>query len=168
MSLLNVTITGNHADVSTGGLYNLSTVALRNSIVAGNTAVSNNNDWQDVLSGVTTDLGNNIRSGDPMLGPLQHNGGPTLTRMPLPGSPAIDAGDNAAAAAAGLTNDQRGAGLPAGAETEPTRMSRGRSTSAPSRRIRRSRTSADKTTLEDVFLQFPVHVGDATPSTPSR
>ena len=30
---------------------------------------------------------------DPLLGPLQDNGGPTLTHMPLPGSPAIDAGD---------------------------------------------------------------------------
>ncbi|MEM7704787.1 MAG: choice-of-anchor Q domain-containing protein [Pseudomonadota bacterium] len=29
---------------------------------------------------------------DPLLGPLQDNGGPTLTRMPLPTSPAIDAG----------------------------------------------------------------------------
>ena len=28
-----------------------------------------------------------------MLGPLQHNGGPTFTHEPLPGSPAIDAGD---------------------------------------------------------------------------
>ena len=30
---------------------------------------------------------------DPMLGPLQDNGGPTLTYALLPGSPAIDAGD---------------------------------------------------------------------------
>jgi len=30
---------------------------------------------------------------DPLLGPLQDNGGPTLTHAPLPGSPAIDAGD---------------------------------------------------------------------------
>jgi hypothetical protein len=30
---------------------------------------------------------------DPLLGPLQDNGGPTLTHLPLPGSPAIDAGD---------------------------------------------------------------------------
>ncbi|GAG28037.1 unnamed protein product, partial [marine sediment metagenome] len=32
---------------------------------------------------------------DPMLGPLQDNGGPTLTHAPLPGSPVIDAGDPA-------------------------------------------------------------------------
>jgi hypothetical protein len=30
---------------------------------------------------------------DPLLGPLRDNGGPTLTHRPLPGSPAIDAGD---------------------------------------------------------------------------
>src|SRR5207248_6301617 len=30
---------------------------------------------------------------DPMLGPLQDNGGPTPTRLPLPGSPLLDAGD---------------------------------------------------------------------------
>jgi len=30
---------------------------------------------------------------DPMLGPLQDNGGPTFTQALLPGSPAIDAGD---------------------------------------------------------------------------
>ena len=30
---------------------------------------------------------------DPMLGPLQNNGGPTFTHALLPGSPAINAGD---------------------------------------------------------------------------
>src|SRR5205807_9137640 len=30
---------------------------------------------------------------DPMLGPLQDNGGPTFTHSLMPGSPAIDAGD---------------------------------------------------------------------------
>ena len=43
---------------------------------------------------------------DPLLGPLQDNGGPTLTHALLPGSPAIDAGDNALLA--GQTTDQRG------------------------------------------------------------
>jgi hypothetical protein len=32
-----------------------------------------------------------IYTDDPMLGPLQDNGGPTLTHAPLPGSPAVDA-----------------------------------------------------------------------------
>ncbi len=45
---------------------------------------------------------------DPMLGPLADNGGPTLTRALLPGSPAIDAGDNTDAP----EFDQRGPGFP--------------------------------------------------------
>ena len=44
--------------------------------------------------------------GDPLLAPLGDYGGPTQTMPPLPGSPAIDAGDNAAAS--GLATDQRG------------------------------------------------------------
>jgi len=39
---------------------------------------------------------------DPMLGPLQDNGGPTFTHALLPGSPAIDKGNSS------LTTDQRG------------------------------------------------------------
>src|SRR5947209_8080982 len=35
---------------------------------------------------------NQVGVDDPMLGPLQDNGGPTFTMAPLPGSPAIDAG----------------------------------------------------------------------------
>jgi hypothetical protein len=45
----------------------------------------------------------------PLLGSLQNNGGPTLTMALLPGSPAIDAGDNNYAPG---PNDQRGAGFP--------------------------------------------------------
>ena len=43
---------------------------------------------------------------DPLLGPLQDNGGPTFTRALLPGSPAIDKGGY------GRTIDQRGAPRP--------------------------------------------------------
>jgi len=45
---------------------------------------------------------------DPRLGPLQDNGGPTLTHALLEGSPAIDAGDNLEAP----DYDQRGKGYP--------------------------------------------------------
>lgn len=45
---------------------------------------------------------------DPQLAPLADNGGPTQTHAPLDGSPAIDAGNNAA----GLAYDQRGPGYP--------------------------------------------------------
>ena len=43
-----------------------------------------------------------------MLGPLQHNGGPTLTHALLPGSLAIDAGDPNFT---GASFDQRGPGF---------------------------------------------------------
>jgi hypothetical protein len=43
-----------------------------------------------------------------MLGPLAENGGPTQTRMPLAGSPAVDAAANSLCAA----TDQRGIGRP--------------------------------------------------------
>ncbi|MHC4676186.1 MAG: choice-of-anchor Q domain-containing protein [Planctomycetota bacterium] len=45
---------------------------------------------------------------DPLLGPLQDNGGPTLTHALLSGSPAIDAGDNVACP----STDQRGVTRP--------------------------------------------------------
>ncbi len=51
---------------------------------------------------------------DPMLGELADNGGPTLTHALLPGSPAIDAGDDARCPAA----DQRGAPRPGGANCD--------------------------------------------------
>ena len=45
---------------------------------------------------------------NPLLGPLANNGGPTLTRALLPGSPAINVGTPVA----GITTDQRGAPRP--------------------------------------------------------
>jgi hypothetical protein len=53
-------------------------------------------------------VGNYAAPLDPLLGPLQDNGGPTQTMALLPGSPAIDAGNNAYA----TEWDQRGEGFP--------------------------------------------------------
>ena len=77
-----------------------------NSIIAGNTAPTTPN-----ISAGFVAVGANLTSGDPLLDSLRNNGGPTFTHMPLPGSPALDAGDNAVAAGAGLTTDQRGTGF---------------------------------------------------------
>ncbi len=98
VDLLNVTIYQNNA--SDG--FDLSGIILSatNSIVAG--MVGNN------CEGTITSLGYNLDSGDscgfnqssditnmnPLLGPLEDNGGPTLTHALLPGSPAIDGGSN--------------------------------------------------------------------------
>src|SRR5262249_52070792 len=79
------------------------TLTARNTIIAGNTAPT-----APDLSGSLGSQGHNLigntegGSGfhetdllnvNPLLGPLQDNGGPTLTHALLPGSPAIDGGD---------------------------------------------------------------------------
>ena len=56
-----------------------------------------------------TDLGGNQFGVFPKLGPLQGNGGPTFTRMPLAGSPAIDQGQPGGSPP---TWDQRFTGFP--------------------------------------------------------
>lgn len=91
---------------SGGGIKNFSgVVEVKNSIVAENTP-------QD-CDGSITSLGNNINSDttcsfgpatDPLLEPLQNNGGPTFTHELGPTSPAIDA----AACEAVVPTDQRG------------------------------------------------------------
>ncbi|MFK7955453.1 MAG: choice-of-anchor Q domain-containing protein [Lysobacterales bacterium] len=50
------------------------------------------NSYNIYTDGNCTSNQDSVLFTDPLLGPLQDNGGPTLTRMPLPTSPAIDAG----------------------------------------------------------------------------
>jgi CSLREA domain-containing protein len=118
-----------------GGIWSNSTAAkqITNSIIADNTTTYA---YPDVYGSNYNSLGNNLIgkidfatgftngvNGDivgtiatpinPMLGPLQDNGGPTFTRALLPGSPAINAGNNATAVDhengnVPLTVDQRG------------------------------------------------------------
>ena len=75
--------------------------------IANNGAATSNgyNLSNDDGGSILTATGDRINT-DPMLGPLQDNGGPTFTHALLPGSPAIDAGKNFAAG----TTDQRGSG----------------------------------------------------------
>jgi uncharacterized repeat protein (TIGR01451 family) len=97
-TLTNVTIANNSAGTG-GGIYrNGGTVTLKNTIVANSTSGGN-------CSGTITSAGYNLDSantcvftqpGDkintnPLLGPLQFNGGATFTHALLKGSPAIDA-----------------------------------------------------------------------------
>ena len=51
-----------------------------------------------------------LRGSDPKLGPLADNGGPTLTPLPLAGSPVIDAGPAVVPDFPGNADDQRGPG----------------------------------------------------------
>jgi hypothetical protein len=116
-TLNNSTISGNSAFFNGGGIENGGTLYAFDTVIAGDTGA---------LGGVPSDLEGNIVSlghnligntsggsgfastdllnTDPMLGPLQDNGGPTYTQALLPGSPAIDAGDNTNAP----PTDQRG------------------------------------------------------------
>jgi hypothetical protein len=112
LTVVDSTVAGNSATNAGGGIWNLdavySVVHVGNTIVAGNS----NGSSRDV-SGVVVSLGYNLigdgtgGSGfadtdmvgtadapiDPLLGPLQDNGGPTLTYALLAGSPALNAGD---------------------------------------------------------------------------
>jgi hypothetical protein len=99
MTLTNTIITGNHwyacdhwtgASVLTSGGHN---------IVQDNTC-----------NPVATDQ----IIWDALIGPLGSNGGPTPTHALLPGSPAIDAADDAACPA----TDQRGVARPQGARCD--------------------------------------------------
>ena len=107
VTLVSSTVTENTSERAGGVFFfnnNNTSVTYQNSIVAGNfSADSDPNDNAPArLSG------SNILDGDPLLGPLADNGGPTQTHAILPGSPAINAGSNALAIAIPLATDQRG------------------------------------------------------------
>lgn len=120
VSLVNSTISGNSAR-SGGGLWQLGyvTVSLNNTIMNNDCRFSGGElsaDHSMITSLCNSFLDNNsdgtsnIIDGDPRLGPLAENGGPTKTMALLPGSGAIDAGSDTLAS--GLTYDQRGPGYP--------------------------------------------------------
>jgi hypothetical protein len=112
------TITGNRAEYG-GGLDSAGSAAdLGDTILAGN-SIAPGGDGPDgegtifssdynliqstsgaTITGTTT---HNILGQNPLLGPLQDNGGPAFTMALLPGSPAIDKGKSF-----GATTDQRG------------------------------------------------------------
>lgn len=117
LTVTNSTLFGNSAQVISGGIFHgTGTATLNNTIVAGSgggdligsIAFSGMNNLVEDGSG--TGLAD-TRTGDPLLGPLQDNNGPTQTHALLSGSQAIDAGNNAVALDGGnnpLTTDQRG------------------------------------------------------------
>jgi hypothetical protein len=119
LTLNNATVSGNSATFSGGGIYNNGgTLTTRNTLLAGNTAPGAPDLWGSLGSRGHNLIGNtsggsgfhetDLLDVAPLLGPLQDNGGPTLTHALLPGSPAIDAGDNTDAP----EWDQRGEGFP--------------------------------------------------------
>jgi hypothetical protein len=94
----NSTISGNSAN-NGGGIANAG-VTFRNSIVANN---KGGNCYNSTLTSKDYNLSSDstcnfnglgdLNNTDPKLGPLQNNGGPTMTMALPPGSPAIDAGN---------------------------------------------------------------------------
>jgi hypothetical protein len=118
LHVANSTIAGNtttNPGTTGGGIDNFGVLTLFDTIVAMNTAPGTGPN----VAGAITSLGHNLvdkpggGSGfvasdvlgrNPLLAPLGSYGGPTQTMALLPGSPAIDAGDNANAPAI----DQRG------------------------------------------------------------
>jgi hypothetical protein len=123
---VHITVTGN-ADLGgqatgSGGISNAgATFTLQNSIVALNfttngagrdvngtfTTGSNLLSFVDANTNIVGGMAGDVVAADPLLGPLQNNGGKTRNRAPLPGSPAIDTGNNTFTPAT-LTTDQRG------------------------------------------------------------
>ncbi len=136
--LNNVTIADNQADADNdgvgkgGGVAVISgTFSLRNTLIGANMDLSGQapdcggsldsqryNLIQDMTGcTLTGNLIGNITGQNPLIGPLQNNGGSTWTHALLQGSPAIDKGNPTApgsGAAACLTTDQRGAPRPVG------------------------------------------------------
>jgi hypothetical protein len=80
-----------------------SRLELFNSVVAGNIVAGG---FVDLSNGDIDQGGNNFVGGDPRLGPLKANGGPTFSVAPLADSPLLDAGDTTQIS--DTTVDQRG------------------------------------------------------------
>lgn len=180
---------GGNATNSGGGIFTLEasgttfSFILRNVIVADNfrstgtirsdifgpvTSTSRNNliGVDSGLTGITNgtnsnQIGTAASPIDPRLSPLMNNGGPTQTHALLPGSPALDAGDNTSASNEGLTTDQRGTGFgrirdAADGDSIQT-VDIGAFEADPA-----IEDISNKSTNEDTPLTFSFNIGDAT------
>jgi hypothetical protein len=120
-TISNSTFSDNSATGMGGGIFNQAVAQFQ----IGDTVLNAGSSGVNIFnSGTATSFGYNLSSDDgggvltgtgdlintdPMLGPLQNNGGPTFTHALLPGSPAIDAGDPSFAPPPNF--DQRGPGF---------------------------------------------------------
>ena len=117
-TILHCTIVANSA-VSAGGVTAGPT--LKNTLVSGNTPADSagalnslGHNLFGTSAGITGLVASDLRDAAALLGPLQDNGGPTMTHALLANSPARDAGDNTGAP----TTDQRGETRPQGATVD--------------------------------------------------
>jgi hypothetical protein len=120
LTLINSTVTGNSATSSGGGIFlETGVMTLNNTIIANSSggdcgvgvygSLFSDASYSLVEDGSCGLTGVGNLAGDPNLGPLVDNGGPTLTHALLEGSIAIDTGDPAYVGP--LTTDQRGTGF---------------------------------------------------------
>jgi len=123
--LLNVTVSFNRA-FEGGGIMNNGTVTLKNSIAAGNkphdcegTAVASHGHNLAGDASCALAQASDLSAVDPMLSPLFDEDSAAMMHALQPGSPAIDAGDDAAAPAI----DQRGQPRPADGDGDGTAIS---------------------------------------------
>jgi hypothetical protein len=104
LQIANSTLSDNSANVG-GGILTQGTLLIGNTILKRGDSGENIHSFGELI---VTSMGYNLSSDDaagsltgpgdqintdPLLGPLQDNGGPTFTHALLPGSPAIDTGD---------------------------------------------------------------------------
>src|SRR6266478_1066898 len=122
LMVLNSTFSGNAASFQGGGIYNGGAQLSNATVKVGSTILKAGALGANIFkaAGATvTSFGYNLSSDngggwltntadqintEPMLGPLQNNGGPTLTHALLGGSPALDKGKNLSSS----STDQRG------------------------------------------------------------
>lgn len=127
VTISNSTISGNAAQSIGGGIYSYGGhVTIQNTVLSNNTGSNCGGVLTSTGYNLSSDSTCNFSSGgdfnnrDPLLGPLQNNGGTTDTMALLPGSPAIDAG-NPAGCTDGqghlLNTDQRGMPRPDSEDT---------------------------------------------------
>ncbi len=113
-TVTNNTLTNTFETTSGVGVFSTGNLHLTNNIISGH--VGNDCRTGSLLTNINNliDDGNcttnqvNLLSGDPLLGPLQDNGGTTPTHAVLPGSPVIDAGDQATCDSVPISFDQTG------------------------------------------------------------
>jgi hypothetical protein len=103
-------------NIAGGATANITNTIIANSVsgadCSGSIATNTNNLFKDGTCSPSL-------SGDPALGALANNGGSTLTMALLPGSQAIDAGDDTTCNGATVNHvDQRGAYRPIGAHCD--------------------------------------------------
>lgn len=184
-SILNSTIAGN--SVATGGvggglsIYNptpgtVTALSVKNTVVAGNTAagapsdcgtvalITSSNNLSGDASCQFTDAGSK-QNADPLLGPLQNNGGPTDTMSLAAGSPALDAGTNAGCPA----TDQRGVSRPQGGACDIGAYEREAAAAAPAATaaadLKLTLKAKPKRPKPGAKLAFKLRVADNGPDT---